>query len=150
MVDQPVGERGTAERVQARADDRADLERVELERVDRVDRVAQQVLLDLLGASLQRFSQEVLAEVQVAALDAAAREDALGELVALQPQPLQHLLLREDAPRGRETAIAAMRVPARRSAARVAGSGSTRIDPPVPRFEPLCTVETPCLPVDVL
>ncbi len=48
-----------------------------------MDRVTQQVLLDLLGTSLQRFPQEVIAEVQVAALDPAAREDALGELVPL-------------------------------------------------------------------
>ncbi len=74
--------------------DRADLQRVELERVNGVDRVTQQVLLDLLGASLQRFSHEILAEVQVAALDPAAREDALGELIPLQSQPLEHLLLR--------------------------------------------------------
>ena len=48
-LDDAMGERGTAERVQARADDRADLERVELERVNGVDRVTQQVLLLLLG-----------------------------------------------------------------------------------------------------
>ena len=37
--------------------------------------------------------EELVAEVEVAALDAAAFEDAFGELVALQPQPLEHLLL---------------------------------------------------------
>ena len=53
VVDQPVRERRAAERVEARADHRADLARVELERVDRVDRVAEQLALDLRGAALQ-------------------------------------------------------------------------------------------------
>jgi ABC-type transporter Mla MlaB component len=64
VVDQPVRERRDAERVQARADDRADLCQIELEGVDRVDRAAQQLVLDLRGAALQAELEQVVAELQ--------------------------------------------------------------------------------------
>ena len=93
MVDEPVGERRAAQRVQARAHHGADLAGVELQRVDGPDRVPQQLLLDPRGTALQAVRHEVIAQVEVAALHPAALEDALGERVALQPQQVQNLLL---------------------------------------------------------
>ena len=94
VVDEPVGERRAAERVEARAHHGADLAGVDRERVDRANRVLQQLPLDPRRAALRRVREELVAEVEVTALDAAAFEDALGERVPLQPQPLEHLLLR--------------------------------------------------------
>ena len=94
VVDEPVGERWAAERVQARAHDGADLGGIDPERVDRADRVRQELPLDPRRAALRRVGEELVAEVEMAALDAAAFEDAFGERVSLQPQPLEHLLLR--------------------------------------------------------
>ena len=88
-----MSERGAAERVEARAHHGADLTGVDFERVDRADRVRQQLLLDPRRATLRRVREERVAEVEVTALDAAALEDAFGERVPLQPQPLEHLLL---------------------------------------------------------
>jgi hypothetical protein len=47
------------------------------------------------STSLERAGEEVLIEVEVAALDAAAGEDALGELVAGQAETVEDLGLRE-------------------------------------------------------
>ena len=56
-----MGERGHAERVEARAEHGADVRGVDAEPVDGADRVAQEVALDLRGAVLQRAREEVLA-----------------------------------------------------------------------------------------
>jgi hypothetical protein len=95
VVDEPVRERWDAERVEARADDRADLCQIELERVDRVDRAAEQLVLDLRGAALQAQLEQVVAELQRAALDATAGEDALRELVAVELQAVERVGLVE-------------------------------------------------------
>jgi hypothetical protein len=57
--------------------------------------VAEELVLDLARALLQGAFEELAVEVQMPALDATAGEDAFGELVARQPQPIEHLLLRE-------------------------------------------------------
>jgi hypothetical protein len=94
VLDQAVGEAWTAERVEARAEDRADRARVDLELVDRLGGLAQELVLDLGRATLQVARQEVRVEVQVAALDAAAVEDPDGEVVLGQAEPLERFELR--------------------------------------------------------
>jgi hypothetical protein len=89
VIDEPVRERRDAERVEARADDRAYLRKVEIERVDRVDRAAEQLVLDPGSASLQAQLEQLVAELQRAALDAAAGEDALRELVAVELEAVE-------------------------------------------------------------
>jgi hypothetical protein len=88
VLDQAVGEAWTAERVEARAEDRADRARVDLELVDRLGGLAQELVLDLGRTTLQVARQEVRVEVQVTALDAAAVEDPDGEVVLSQAEPL--------------------------------------------------------------
>jgi translation initiation factor IF-2 len=95
VVDEPVRERRDPERVQARADDRADLRQIELEGVDRVDRATQQLVLDLRRATLQAELEQVVAELQRAALDARAREDALRELIVVELQAVERVGLVE-------------------------------------------------------
>jgi len=95
VVDEAVRERGTAERVEARADDRADLREIEIERVDRVDRTAEQLVLDLRRTTLQAQLEQVVAELQRPALDAAAGEDALRELVVVELQAVERVGLVE-------------------------------------------------------
>ncbi len=73
------------------------LARVEPERVHGAYRVAQQPLLDRRGAPLEGARQEVVVQIEVAPLDAAAGEDAFGELVTAQAQPVEDLVLGEDA-----------------------------------------------------
>lgn len=58
--------------------------------------MAQQPLLDRRRTSLQVAPQEVVVQLEVAPLDAAAGEDAFGELVAAQAQPVEDLVLGED------------------------------------------------------
>ena len=94
-LDQAVRQRRAAERVKARGDDRADEVRLELERVDRRDRLLQELVLDPRRASLQRAAHEALAQVQAATIHAAAFEDAFGECVAGEAEALEHLLLAE-------------------------------------------------------
>ncbi len=53
-------------------------------------------VLDPRRTSLQVARQEVVVQLEVAPLDAAAGEDALGELVAAQAQPVEDLVLGED------------------------------------------------------
>jgi hypothetical protein len=95
VVHETVRQRGAAERVEARGEHRADLRRVDRERIDGMDRIAHQVVLDPRAASLQRELQELVAQFEVPVPDAAAGEDPLGELVAGEPQPIEHLSLGE-------------------------------------------------------
>ena len=94
VLDQALGETGAAQRVEARGDDGSDRGGVDLQAPDRLHGAAEKLLLDLRGPLLEVALEERLVEVQVAALDAAAGEDALGELVAGQPQPVERLPLR--------------------------------------------------------
>jgi hypothetical protein len=80
-----VRERRAAERVEARADDGPDRRRVEPERVDGLHGAVEQLALDALGATLQVQREEVVVELQRAAFDAGALEDALCELVVIEP-----------------------------------------------------------------
>ena len=93
MLDQAMREGRTAERVKARAQDRPDGAEVDLELVDRLRRLAQQLLLDLRGASLKVAGEEIRVQVQMAALDAAAVEDAQGEVVLGEPETLEGIVL---------------------------------------------------------
>ena len=93
MLDEALCQRGVAERVQARAHHSADPCRIEAELVNRGDPVGEQLVLDLGAAPLQGATEEVLAQVQVAPAHPAAGEDALGELVTLEPEVRQHVLL---------------------------------------------------------
>ncbi len=96
MVHQPVGDCRQTERVEARAQDGADLRGVDPERVHGAERVAQQPALDRRRTPLQVAPQEVVVQLEVAPLDAAAGEDAFGELVAAQAQPVEDLILGKD------------------------------------------------------
>jgi hypothetical protein len=95
VVDESVREGGAAERVEARADDRADLREIEIERVDRIDRAAEQLVLDLRRTTLEAQLEQLVAELQRAALDAAAGEDALRELVVVELQAVERVGLAE-------------------------------------------------------
>ena len=95
VIDEPVGDRGAAERVEARADDDADFGRVDLELVDGPDGVAEELLLDGERATLNGGGEQLVGQIEVAAVDATAAEDALGELVVGQPEQRQDLILGE-------------------------------------------------------
>src|SRR5439155_24276974 len=95
VIHQAVGQRGAAERVEARGDQRADGFRLDLELVDRLDRLSQELVLDPRRASLQGAVQEALAQGQATALHAAAFEEAFSESIAREAQALEHLLLAE-------------------------------------------------------
>ncbi len=86
MLDQPVGEARAAERVQARGQERADLGGVDVELVDRQDRLLEKLLLDFRCPPLEVAPEEVRLEVQLTLLHARAGEDPLCELVVVQAQ----------------------------------------------------------------
>src|SRR4029077_4748201 len=77
VLDQAMGERGTAERVEARGDQGADRARVDREPVDRPHGHGEQFCLDLSGAPLEIAGQVMLIEVEQAPVDAGAGKYAL-------------------------------------------------------------------------
>ena len=89
MLDQTVGEARTAERVQARGQERADLRGIDVELVDREDRLLEKLLLDFRCPPLEVAPEEVRLEVQLTLLHAGAGEDPLRELVVVQTEPPQ-------------------------------------------------------------
>src|SRR5581483_11559363 len=83
-----------AERVEAGGEHRADAVETHLEALERLHGLVEQLELDVRRALLKAGRKEVLPEVQLAPLDAAAGEDALGELVTGEAELLERLALR--------------------------------------------------------
>ena len=88
-----MGEARAAERVEARGEQRADLGRIDVELVDRQNRLLEQLLLDFRGPPLEVALEELRLEVQLTLAHARAGEDPLRELIVVQAEPLEGVAL---------------------------------------------------------